>query len=653
MVARHQWRHRQLRRTQLNAAAAVEVGGPTTVAEVPEDKEADELLSWLSSAGCEGMEALQLPRGGGLELRPTAEPVLAGDMVYMISFDACLAVQGPAASCHEELAWELLSAVWAGSDGPLSSFIRFLERDRLARHPLLWEDDEVSGLAPSYQAYETILAERQNNRVRLEGLCVRARASPEVVPESLLADEDALKAQILWALAMVEARGIQIQPEADSDKAMAFLVPLIHEERYTHKEEERNLRLVFGAKGLELFAGTDIAPGTSLFGASLPAATLNNSLLLASKGIVPGSEKASTHIDVELADMNRNADVMVDIYPPTGLDEEDPLQALKHELLIEYAQLRFPPPPDEGMTPWSCSLPRDLGPKGRLLRAARFLIWATGAEDKRPSDEMVKAAFCRFFRDCDLPNGMPDAGGLEKAEQTWSIEAEIVTVDFMVRLLTQRVADYDEYIQTITAGAGLKRLKRDDDGPSATLAPNCTVLAHFKSKGKDGTIVKSKKPRPAAVIEVLPDQDTVRLEFLENQKRHEVPVSWISHVDQPEDGSPAGGPASSSSTSERQLRAELTTTLLRADRAVLDIDLRYLRYHLGRLNWLRDQAISCNQRGDEKGQEKLVVILQDLMRRLQNGDVAALLHGVPPSQVPQIPEDPAQEIDYPSPSQMT
>jgi len=161
------------------------------------------------------------------------------------------------------------------------------------------------------------------------------------------------------------------------------------------------------------------------------------------------------------------------------------------------------------------------------------------------------------------------------------------------------------------------------------------VLSHFKSRRKDGTTRKSRTPREARVISL--GDTTVRLEFLANGRRHEVPSTWIVGA-QP---IPSAGLLQSGISPEKMARGKLAITLLRTERAILGFYLSRLTKSAEVLEGFLRKAREFSEAGDATKAQKCALIIQDFLVK-EVTELDAETESLQPQsldQMPQLDED--------------
>jgi hypothetical protein len=166
---------------------------------------------------------VQLLAGGGVALRRTAGQVAKGRDVATFPKECWLSAEGDdELSAREALAWRFLEERWAGDASEFAPFVRWLSRKDMSLHPILWDDEEVMWLRASPEGVYHVALQRKE----ADGLVERLleRCSGAAVPAELAADREALSAQLLWTVALVQEQGLQA--EVDGRSAMA-LCPLV------------------------------------------------------------------------------------------------------------------------------------------------------------------------------------------------------------------------------------------------------------------------------------------------------------------------------------------------------------------------------------------------------------------------------------------
>jgi len=187
----------------------------------------------------------------------------------------------------------------------------------------------------------------------------------------------------------------------------------------------------------------------------------------------------------------------------------------------------------------------------------------------------------------------------------YNLDVEIDARKNLIRAFLFAIAEYTQAIEQIARATDLPNGSTDGE---MKVELNQVVLAHFKAKRPDGETVKSKKPREARVVRVEED-GMIRVEFVANKKRHMVPTSWIVGAKPV----PSAGLLTSGCTSARLSRGKLAITLLRGERAILNI---YSQVMLKSVDDLEDKSRRydrANRAEDKTEADKLVNTIQGFL----------------------------------------
>lgn len=582
--------------------------------DAPQPTGADEFFGWLINHGCTGLERVQLKLGGGVALRSTSKTCAKGEMLVTIPREAWLTTEEDEdPESVEALAWRFLVEVWAGPESKYAPFVQQLKRTDLSAHPIMWAVDELEWIRVSPEGYEAVLSQRVLAEERVEKLVARTRkeAGMAVVPSSLAANVEALAAEVRWAVCLVEAQGVCLEAD-ETGRSSVALCPLLGDVRNTSR---RAAPTYFQASQsqLSLRALQPHKPGDELLQKTANGAS--GAWLLANIGIVPGAEHMGVPSDAELLEMNVSATTMLQI-PPIAISDfpADTHMGAKLRLLAEYAGLELSAPrlPDIPVSKTAFKLPDEAIGTGRLLPTARFLI-AEVQTLPGSVHEWMNRFFVRFFKHCQF-SGYP---AIDRSQQAWSDNDETLMLSYTAELeVTARrlVAQWcqEAIIENSAAVDEISRATGLPIGSSdgvIVVRSGQTVLSHFKAKRKDGSTEKSRKPREARVISV--GETTLRVEFIANGRRHEVPNHWVVGA-QPV---PAAGLLSSGCTPERFARGKLAITLLRTEKAILGKYLTILLQSADSLEELLKSAKEYRGWGDLAGAEKCSATIRSFLAR--------------------------------------
>ncbi|CAE8600263.1 unnamed protein product [Polarella glacialis] len=236
---------------------------------------------------------------------------------------------------------------------------------------------------------------------------------------------------------------------------------------------------------------------------------------------------------------------------------------------------------------------------------------------------IIGAFSVRFFQHCKLEGGYPSTheeefswflaqeqtvakvmtlaytSGLEVSART---SARTLAADWCVKALLEKSFD----IERIAKETGLPQ--GNSQGVIAVQV-GMTVMAYFKAKHQDGTVGRSQKPREAKVLSGT--DELVRVEFLANKKRHEIPANWIvSASDVPIQSVLASG-----CSAERLQRGKLAITLLRAEAAILAPFMEALKQSAAAVEELEKKLTYFRKSGDDKASEQVIKIMQSYLER--------------------------------------
>ncbi|CAE8731707.1 unnamed protein product [Polarella glacialis] len=182
------------------------------------------------------------------------------------------------------------------------------------------------------------------------------------------------------------------------------------------------------------------------------------------------------------------------------------------------------------------------------------------------------------------------------------VSARTLAADWCVKALLEKSFD----IERIAKETGLPQ--GNSQGVIAVQV-GMTVMAYFKAKHQDGTVGRSQKPREAKVLSGT--DELVRVEFLANKKRHEIPANWIvSASDVPIQSVLASG-----CSAERLQRGKLAITLLRAEAAILAPFMEALKQSAAALEELEKKLTYFQKSGDDKASEQVIKIMQSYLER--------------------------------------
>jgi len=187
------------------------------------------------------------------------------------------------------------------------------------------------------------------------------------------------------------------------------------------------------------------------------------------------------------------------------------------------------------------------------------------------------------------------------------------------------------------------------------------IMAYYKSKRKDGSVARSNKPREAKVISV--EQETLRVEFVANKRRHEIPKDWVVSAQI----LPKAEVLASGCSPEKLARGKLAITLLRTERAILAEYCNLITSTLNTIEHAQEVMENCKDNGDDKVLKRASDLISQLITRESveiDGDHAAT---TPTSlyDLPSIPRpgetvldkplwpDPIDDIDFKQDPDMT
>jgi len=503
---------------------------------------------------------------------------------------------------------EMLQELGAGSESDFASFLQQLSGVDLRSHPLMWDDEEVQWVKASPDTYEEVMRERALADERI------AEMMPKMLAQTASADVSAegLRERLRWALCLAEAYGVEL--EGDGEKIMA-LCPLLAEIRNTSKAKAANVAFRAGPDALSLVAVRRLRPGQELLQNSAPEAS--NSWLLAHLGIVPGAELPGVPADLDLIDMNANCGGTIAVPPLTAADfpSRDHM-AEKLALLSQYAgvELAAPRLPDLPVSKVGFRLPDEAIGVGRLLPTARFLCSDVRANPAEVQERLA-IQFVRFFQHCQLEGGLPPTdlvrsararGEEQMPEVGYTVDLEMTARRLVAKWCSESVVKLNEAVNAVSTATGLPTGSAEG---VIMVGPGQTVMAHFKARRSNGSLGKSRQPRQARVISVEPEAGTVRLEFVANNRRHEVPSSWVVEAQ----AIPVAGLLSSGISPERLARARLAITLLRTERAVLARMMTTLLESAVAIEELDKLASSFSKTGDEENAKKCLDKIQEFL----------------------------------------
>lgn len=604
----------------------------------PEAEGAKEFFAWLTGRGCLGLDSVMLRSGGGVTLRASAGTVPKNGQFFTVPRTAWLeATEQEGEEAEEALAWRLLQEVWRGPDSEYEPFVRQLQRKDVSAHPIMWTEKEVEWIAVSPEGFEAVNEQRATAEKRVGSLLQRARSAPEgEVPQALLEDERALAGELRWALSLVEVAGVGME-DSETGTSFAAFCPLMGDVRYTF---QRKAPTVFQVteKQLTLRAAMPGKPGDELL--QKIEEDLPSGVVLANYGVVPGAEHLGVPSDEELLEMNMGATAMLQIVPLRISDfPPETCMGMKVNLLSEYAALELAEPrlPTTPVHKTAFKLPGEAIGRGRLLPTARFLISELQSLPGNIQDWMHRY-FVRFFRHCKLDAGYPPVDqeyDVEKDKQDslhYTSELEVKARQLVCEWLDCAILNYTAAVDRIAQETGLPT------GSSAgviLVTPGQTVLSHFKSKRQDGSTHKSRTPREARVVSL--GDSTVRLEFLANGRRHEVPSTWIVGA-QP---IPSAGLLQSGISPEAMKRGKLAITLLRTERSIMGYYLSKLSKSAEVLEGFLTKAQTFAQMGDVTNARKCANTVQDFLAK-ETMELDAETESLQPQsldQMPQLDED--------------
>lgn len=535
--------------------------------DAPEPEGAAEFFDWLRSRGCEGLESVQLLLGGGLALRASAQMVDVQQVLVEIPHTCFLTPkEGQDMTSLEELAWRLLLESWAGDASEFAPLIRRLRKRDLSTHPNFWDEEELEWLKASAEAYAEVQAGRGRAEARVARLLSRATSpgSAALVPAALSEDLEALENSIRWAVTLAQVSGINLS--STPLKCLA-ICPLESDVKFAcGTEAAPPLIVVPTPTGVQLAAFTSIKPGQELF----RDGEMTNAEYLAFFGVVPGSELPGIPSAVELLDANFNNRIRMQTLPIpiTGYDPANRMD-LKLKLLKKYLGLNLDDPrlPSTPVEEISVPLPEEPG-MGRLMPVMRFLL-ANLESVEGDQDLIHRIAFNIYFQHCELPE-YPEADESLLSQETLT-RLQSLPTDVQIEVFGSRLLmDWVWYAIMLRADAipkitEMTGIPSAEEGFAGVVQPGQIVMAHFKAKRADGSVAKSRDAREAKVLTT--DKNKVRLEFIGNQKRHEVPWDWVVGLDRV----PSPQLLQKGCTPARLARGKVAMTLLRAEEAMLGI----------------------------------------------------------------------------------
>lgn len=603
--------------------------------DAPQPEGAQELFNWMEDRGCTGLQDVQLLLGGGVALRRKCQcgPLKEGQEIFCIPKDAWLMPE--AGSGLEALAWRLLREVWAEEESSFAPFVRHLRGQDMSSHPIFWEEDEVEWLRPSLEGYELVKPLRARTEERLARLLARVAAEAPKVWENFEGREEALADEIRWALATVETKSIKAK-DAEGE-ALVALCPLLGDFRLDAKGPHGKGLLSFETEGDRVVSSAlkPLQPGEQLF----QHVSHTGAWLLANFGAVPGSEIPGVPSDAELVESNVNENSWLPgpetdpgSYPPQTY------MGTKMDLLLEHARvdLRGPRVPHTRCDRYCFVLPDEAMGKGRLLPTGRFMIAdiaGMGGDVKL----WMERWFVRFFRHCELESYPSIHTDDEQADEVLTMvhdtQIEVMARRTVATWMQQALLEKNQMIERIAGRAGLPIGNTDG---VIVFQENQTVMAYFKAKRKDGSVGKSKKPREAVVLSLL--DETVRVQFVGNKRRHEIPLSWVVS------STPLPNPKllSEGCSPERLARGKLAITLLRCEKAITGLVMETLSEEADMLEELGNGVEGCKSRGDAEGAEKIMKVIRTFLDREQMELDEELARCLPQS-LADIPSDPGHK----------
>ncbi|CAL1169596.1 unnamed protein product [Cladocopium goreaui] len=601
--------------------------------DAPEPEGAKELYDWMRDRGCTGLADVQLLLGGGVALRRKCQcgQVKEGQELFSIPKAAWLVADQDPCSV-EALAWKLLRELWE-EDSSFAPFVNHLHRQDLSSHPIFWEEDEVAWLRPSLEGFESVVQLRARSEERVARLLARVAAEVPAVSQRFEGNEEALVRELRWALATVEVKSFEAE---DEGQALIALCPFLGDLHVIAAgsdvvgfEKEGDRLVLTGMKSLR--------PGEQLY----KRVEKSGAWLLANLGVVPGSEKLGVPSDADLVECNTSGNCWL-AGPETdpGSYPRQTYMQTKMELLQEHAKLDFRGPRIPG-TPcknYSFVLPDEAMGTGRLLPAGRFLI-ADIAGMGGDVKAWMERWFVRFFRHCKL-DSYPSTGNRSSDEQVDEVltmvhdtQIEVQARRTVATWAQQALLEKNQMIERIASGTGLPL--GDTDGV-IVVQEDQTVMAYFKAKRKDGSIGKSKKPREAVVLSIM--EETLRVQFVGNKRRHEIPQNWVVS------SAPLPDPKllSSGCSPERLARGKLAITLLRNEKAIVALVLETLSEAADMLEELGNGVEGYKQHGDTESADKLMKIIRQFLDR-EMVELDEELAECLPKSLADIPSDPGHK----------
>ena len=605
--------------------------------DAPEPEGAKEFYEWMRERGCTGLEDVQLLLGGGVALRRKCQcgPVNEGKELFSIPCDAWLVPdKAEDSSSLEALAFRLLRELWK-EESSFAPFVNYLRRQDLSSHPIFWEDEEVEWLRPSPEGFESVMQLRVRTEERVARLMARVAAEVPQVWQRFEGEEEALAKELRWALATVETKSIQTEDETGS---LVALCPLLGEIHVIAAGPEVVGFETEGSRCLVFTALKSLRPGEQLF----KRVEQSGAWLLANLGVVPGSEKPGVPSDADLVESNMSGTCWLP-GPETdpGSYPRQTYMQTKMELLQEYAKLDFRGPRIPG-TPcknYSFVLPDEAMGRGRLLPAGRFLIAdiaGMGSDVKL----WMERWFVRFFRHCNLesyPSARSSASEDEQADEVLTMvhdtQIEVQARRTVATWAQQALLDKNRMIERIAGSTGLPLGNTDG---VIVVQEDQTVMAYFKAKRKDGSVGKSKKPREAVVLSIM--EDTLRVQFVGNKRRHEIPQHWVVS------SAPSPNPKllASGCSPERLARGKLAITLLRNEKAITGLVVETLSEAADMLEELGNGVEACKERKDTENADKLMKIIRQYLDREMvelDEEMAQCL----PKSLADVPSDPGHK----------
>jgi len=228
-------------------------------------------------------------------------------------------------------------------------------------------------------------------------------------------------------------------------------------------------------------------------------------------------------------------------------------------------------------------------------------------------EEWAKVFFNHIFEPCQLPEYPEEDASLGKQlvegnlkALSWTAELENAARDLISQWCQAAIVVNGTAINNIIADTGLPA---GTGGGLLVVNHGDTVLAHFKAKRADGSSGKSRKPREAHVLDLT--EDIARVQFLSNNRRHEVPRDWVVGVQ------PVPNPKllKAGCTPEKVARGKLAIALLRSETALLSCFYQGMRESGETIDKLIKEAHAAAERDDLKALNMFNNALRDFLAK--------------------------------------